>query len=66
MEKDFKQVPSNLLKVVIYGPESTGKTTLARQLASHYRTTWVEEFARDYLQKKWDQKKTCSRPKKSY
>ncbi len=62
MEKDFKQVPSNLLKVVIYGPESTGKTTLARQLASHYQTTWVEEFARDYLQNKWDQKKeVCSR-----
>jgi len=62
MEKDFKQVPSNLLKVVIYGPESTGKTTLTRQLASHYQTTWVEEFARDYLQNKWDQKKeVCSR-----
>ena len=62
MEKDFKQVPSNLLRVVIYGPESTGKTTLARQLASHYQTTWVREFARDYLQKKWDQKKeVCSR-----
>ena len=62
MEKDFKQVPSNILKVVIYGPESTGKTTLAKQLASHYDTIWVEEFARDYLQKKWDQKKeVCSR-----
>jgi NadR type nicotinamide-nucleotide adenylyltransferase len=62
MEKDFKQVPSNILKVVIYGPESTGKTTLAKQLASHYHTIWVEEFARDYLQKKWDQKKeVCSR-----
>ena len=62
MEKDFKQVPSNLLKVVIYGPESTGKTTLARQLAFHYQTTLVEEFARDYLQKKWDKKKeVCCR-----
>ncbi len=62
MEKDFKQVHSNLLKVVVYGPESTGKTTLARQLASHYQTILVEEFARDYLQNKWDQKKeVCSR-----
>ena len=62
MEKDFKQVPSNLLRVVIYGPESTGKTTLARQLSDHYQTTFVKEFARDYLQKKWDQKKeVCSR-----
>ena len=33
MEKDFKQVPSNLLRVVIYGPESTGKTTM-KQLKS--------------------------------
>ena len=62
MEKDFKQVPSNLLKVVICGPESTGKTTLARQLSDYYQTTCVKEFARDYLQKKWDQKKeVCSR-----
>lgn len=61
MEKDFKQVPSNILKIVIYGPESTGKTTLAKQLASHYQTTWVEEFARYYLQKKWDlEKEVCS------
>ena len=61
MEKDFRQVPSNLLKVVVCGPESTGKTTLANQLASHYETIWVEEFARDYLQKKWNQKKeVCS------
>ena len=61
MEKDFKQVPSNLLKVVIYGPESTGKTTLARQLADHYQTICVKEFARDFLQKKWDKKKeVCS------
>ena len=57
MEKDFKQVPSNLLRVVIYGPESTGKTTLAKQLAGYYHTNWVKEFARDYLQKKWDNKK---------
>ena len=57
MEKHFKQVPSNLLRVVIYGPESTGKTTLAKQLAGYYHTNWVKEFARDYLQKKWDNKK---------
>jgi nicotinamide riboside kinase len=34
--------------------ESTGKTTLAIQLADHYKTAWVPEFARDYLQEKWD------------
>ena len=36
-------------KVVIIGPESTGKSTLATQLADHYRTIWVPEFARGYL-----------------
>lgn len=36
-------------KVVIIGPESTGKSTLARQLAALYGTSWVPEVARDYL-----------------
>ena len=36
-------------KIVIIGPESTGKSTLTEQLASHYSTTWCPEFAREYL-----------------
>jgi len=36
-------------KVVILGPESTGKSTLSRQLAAHYQTEWVPEYARQYL-----------------
>ncbi len=40
----------NLIKkIVIIGPESTGKSTLCRQLADHYKTLWVPEFAREYL-----------------
>lgn len=54
MEKTLQQHPSQCLRVVLYGPESTGKTTLARQLAEHYQTEWVPEFARDYLQEKWN------------
>lgn len=38
-----------LKKVVIIGPESTGKSTLCEQLAQHYETTWCPEFAREYL-----------------
>jgi NadR type nicotinamide-nucleotide adenylyltransferase len=38
-----------LKKIVIIGPESTGKSTLCDQLARHYETTWVPEFARQYL-----------------
>lgn len=36
-------------KIAITGPESTGKTTLTRQLAAHYHTLWVPEYARFYL-----------------
>jgi len=38
-----------MITVAIVGPESTGKTTLARSLASHYDTEWVPEYAREYL-----------------
>lgn len=54
MEKKLRQQSSNIVKVVLIGPESTGKTTLSRQLAAHYKTVWVPEFSRDYLQEKWD------------
>lgn len=36
-------------KVAIVGPESTGKTSLAKQLAEHYGAQWVPEYAREYL-----------------
>ena len=36
-------------KIVITGPESTGKTTLAVQLAETLHTVWVPEYARQYL-----------------
>jgi NadR type nicotinamide-nucleotide adenylyltransferase len=62
MEKDFEQTPCNCKKVVLFGPESTGKTTLAKQLASHFNSDWVPEYARTYLQNKWDQtKEICSK-----
>ena len=38
-------------KFVIIGPESTGKSTLCNQLAEHYQTLWVPEYAREYLEK---------------
>ncbi|GGE98344.1 DUF4301 family protein [Flavobacterium limi] len=54
MEKNLRQQKTNIIKIALFGPESTGKTTLAKQLADHYETEWVPEFARDYLQAKWD------------
>jgi len=38
-------------KFVVIGPESTGKSTLCSQLAEHYQTTWVPEYAREYLER---------------
>jgi NadR type nicotinamide-nucleotide adenylyltransferase len=61
MEEEFEQRRTRgVLKIVLFGPESTGKTTLAQQLASHYGSSWVPEYMREYLQMKWDeQQKTC-------
>ena len=61
METNLQQQKSDCLRIVLYGPESSGKTTLAKALAKQFQTTWVPEFARNYLQEKWDQKKeVCS------
>jgi nicotinamide riboside kinase len=54
MEENLKQQKADVIKIAMFGPESTGKTTLSIQLADYYKTEWVPEFARDYLQKKWD------------
>ena len=60
MEEKLRQQASGCIKIVLFGPESTGKTTLSKQLAEHYNTLWVPEYAREYLQDKWDkEQKTC-------
>lgn len=47
---DKKQKGSvSLKKIVVIGPESTGKSFLCRQLAQHYDSSWCPEFAREYL-----------------
>jgi len=38
-----------LKKIVIIGPESTGKSTLCEKLANHFHTSWCPEYAREYL-----------------
>jgi len=38
-----------LKKIVVIGPESTGKSTLCEELAQHYDALWCPEFAREYL-----------------
>ena len=44
MEKSIK-------KIVVIGPESTGKSSLCAALANHYKTFWAKEYAREYLEK---------------
>ena len=46
MEKKYRKA----IRIAITGPESTGKTSLATELASHYNTLWVPEFSRSYLE----------------
>jgi NadR type nicotinamide-nucleotide adenylyltransferase len=41
--------PFFVKRVCLFGPESTGKTTLARDLARHFETSWVHEYARPLL-----------------
>ncbi len=38
-------------RILILGPESTGKSTLAEKLAMHFEEPWVPEVAREYLEK---------------
>jgi NadR type nicotinamide-nucleotide adenylyltransferase len=42
--------PYFVKQVCVFGPESTGKTTLARRLAEHFDSAWVPEYARTLLE----------------
>ena len=42
--------PQTPLRICVFGPESTGKTTLARRLAEHFGAPWVPEAARGILE----------------
>jgi len=48
MEKNNDKLPPK--RIVLLGAESTGKSTLTKQLAQHYNTLFVEEFARTYVE----------------
>lgn len=43
--------PQDIFRVAILGAESTGKSTLAAALATHYRTSWVPEYLREFVGK---------------
>lgn len=52
MEKEIRineEGGMRIRRIAITGPESTGKSVLTEQLADHYKTVWVPEFARKYI-----------------
>lgn len=50
MEEKHHGKHGHILKVVLFGPESTGKSTLAQQLAQHYNTVFVPEYSRVFAE----------------
>ena len=40
----------NLLKIIVIGPESSGKTTLCNELSKHFNLPFSKEYAREYLE----------------
>lgn len=42
---------SDVLRIAVFGPESTGKTALAEKLAAHFGAPLVREYARE----RWDE-----------
>ena len=57
----IQHTPKSVTKIAILGAESTGKTTLCRDLAAHFGSLWVPEYMRTYLQAKWDNEQlTCT------
>ncbi|WP_194975716.1 AAA family ATPase [Aquiflexum lacus] len=38
-------------KIVVLGPESTGKSTLSKSLAEYFNCPWVPEYAREYIER---------------
>ncbi len=56
-----QRTPDSVITVAILGAESTGKTTLCRDLAEYFDSLWVPEYMRTYLQAKWNQQQaTCN------
>lgn len=63
MEKALRQRPSDCIRICLFGPESSGKSTLSRKLSQHYNAPLVPEYAREYLQHLWDTEQKICRPK---
>ncbi len=47
----YTQNEGKVRRIAIVGPECTGKTNLSIALAEHYKTVWVPEYARGYIER---------------
>lgn len=63
MEKILRQAPCDCIRICVFGPESSGKSTLSQKLSPHLNAPLVPEFARNYLQRLWDTEGKVCRPK---
>ena len=45
----MEEKTSTIKRIALIGPECTAKSTLSKELAIHYKTFWVAEYARKYL-----------------
>ncbi len=63
MEEKLAQRPATCIKIVLFGPESTGKTTLSEDLAEYFNAPMVKEYMREYLQEVWDSEKRICEPR---
>lgn len=52
MEENLRQHSSNHIKIAVFGPECSGKSTLCEQLSRNFNEPIIIEFARPYLQNK--------------
>lgn len=43
-------MPNSIKKIAFVGPESTGKTSLCKELSVLFKEPWVKEMSRDYLE----------------
>lgn len=49
MEKGNKLAGNQITRIVLTGPECSGKTTLTKELAGYFNTFHIPEYARDYI-----------------
>lgn len=50
MEKTVEATTRSNIRIILTGPESTGKTELAATLAGRYKTVYSPEYAREYIE----------------